>query len=89
MGNSVLFSGYSSPPENTTVKSSPSAPEEFTTVPIPVFSDTQRRCVVFYKEGRGDFRVQSYCKAPQCQKYMHINKGCDCFAVFHSKKYHR
>ena len=85
----MLFSGYSSPPENTTVKSSPSAPEEFTTVPIPVSSDTQRRCVVFYKEGRGDFRVQSYCKAPQCQKYMHINKGCDCFAVFHSKKYHR
>ena len=83
------LSGYSSPQENTTVKSTPSAPEEFTTVPIPVFSDTQRHCVVFYKEGRGDFRVQSYCKAPQCQKYMHINKGCDCFAVFHSKKYHR
>ena len=59
------------------VKSSPSAPEEFTTVPIPVFSDTQRRCVVFYKKGRGDFIVK------------HINKGWDCFAMFHSKKYHR
>ena len=25
----------------------------------------------------------------QCQKYMHVSKGWDCFAVFHSKKYHR
>ena len=71
------------------VKSPPSNPEEFTTVHIPVFSDTQRRCVVCYKEGRGDFRVRSYCNAPQCQKCMHVSKGWDCFAVFHSKKYHR
>ena len=27
--------------------------------------------------------------ALQCQKYMHVSKGWDCFAVFHSKKYHR
>ena len=25
----------------------------------------------------------------QCKKYMHVSKGWDCFAVFHSKKYHR
>ena len=37
---------YGSPPENTMVKSPPSTPEEFTTVHIPVFSDTQRCCVV-------------------------------------------
>ena len=80
---------YGSPPENTMVKSPPSTPEEFTTVHIPVFSDTKRHCVVCYKEGRGDFRVRSYCSAPQCQKYMHVSKGWDCFAVFHSKKYHR
>ena len=71
------------------MKSPPSTPEEFTTVHILVFSDTQRRCVVCYKEGRGDFRVRSYCNAPQCQKCMHVSKGWDCFAVFHSKKYHR
>ena len=59
---------YGSPPENTTVKSPPSAPEEFTTVHIPVFSDTQRCCVVCYKEGRGDFRVRSYCNAPPMSK---------------------
>ena len=28
-------------------------------------------------------------KPLQCQKYMHVSKGWDCFAVFHSKKYHR
>ena len=83
------FPDYGSPPENTTVKSPPPTLEEFTTVHIPVFSDTQGRCVVCYKEGGGDFRVRSYCNAPQCQKYMHVNKGWDCFAVFHSKKYHR
>ena len=67
------------------MKSPPSTPEEFTTFHIPIFSDTQRRCVVCYKEGRGDFRVRSYCNAPQCQKCMHVSKGWDCFAVFHSK----
>ena len=71
------------------VKSPPHTPDEFTTVHIPVFSDTKRHCVVCYKEGRGDFRVQSYCNAPQCQKYMHVSKGWDCFSVFHSKKYNR
>ena len=71
------------------MKSPPSTSEEFTTVHILVFSDTQRCCVVCYKEGRGDFRVRSYCNAPQCQKCMHVSKGWDCFAVFHSKKYHR
>ena len=71
------------------MKSPPSTSEEFTTVHILVFSDTQRCCVVCYKEGRRDFRVRSYCNAPQCQKCMHVSKGWDCFAVFHSKKYHR
>ena len=83
------FPDYGSPPENTTVKSPPSTLGDVTTVHIPVFSDTQRRCVVCYKEGKGDFRVRSYCNAPQCQKYMHVSKGWDCFAVFHSKNYHR
>ena len=35
---------YGSPPENTMVKSPPSTPEEFTTVHIPVFSDTETLC---------------------------------------------
>ena len=78
------FPNYGSTPENTTVKSPPPTPEEFT-----VFSDTQGRCVVCYKEGGGDFRVRSYCNVPQCQKYMHVSKGWDCFALFRSKKYHR
>ena len=71
------------------VKSPPSAPEEFTTVHIPVSSDTQRRCTVCYKEDRGDFGVRSYCNAPaQYQKYIHVSKGWDCFAMFYSKKFH-
>ena len=45
--------------------------------------------MVCCKEGRGDFRVRSYCNAPQCPKCMHVSKGWDCFAVFHSKEYHR
>ncbi|RMX51887.1 hypothetical protein pdam_00012204, partial [Pocillopora damicornis] len=45
------FPDYGSPPENTTVKSPPSTLGDVTTVHIPVFSDTQRRCVVCYKEG--------------------------------------
>ena len=50
---------YGNSPENAMVKSPPSTSEEFTIVHIPVFSDTQRRCVVCYKEGVGDFRVRS------------------------------
>ena len=83
------FSDYGSPPENTMVKSLSSTRREFPTVHIPVFSHTQRCCVVCYKEGRGDFRFRSYCNSPQCQEYMHVSKGWDCFEVFHSKKYHR
>ena len=55
------FPDYDSPPANTTVESPPPAPEEFISVHIPVFSSTQRRCVVCYKEGKGDFWVRSYC----------------------------
>ena len=49
-----------------------------------------RKCfVVRYREGWGDLSVLSYCNALQCQKYMHVSKVWDCFAVFHSMKYHR
>ena len=67
----------------------PLPPQRNLQLSISQFSLIQRHCVVCYKEGRGDFRVRSYCNAPQCQKCMHVSKGWDCFAVFHSKKYHR
>ena len=78
------FPDDGSPPENTTVKSPASTSEDFTTNHIPVFSDTQRRWVVCYKEGKGDFRVRSYCNAPQCQKYIYVYIGRDVKRQIHS-----
>ena len=80
------FPEYGAPPAATTAKP---APGEFETIHIPVFSDVRRNCVVCYKQGRGQLRVFSYCRAPQCEgKYMHVTMDKNCFVEFHSREYH-
>ena len=77
------------PPTSSSVKPAPPPPGEFETAHIPIFSEVQRRCVVCKKQGRGEFKVRSYCSAPQCEgKYMHLTTGRNCFAEFHTREYH-
>ncbi len=69
-----------------------SAPGEsqFETVHMPeVSSSVRRNCVVCYREGRGQKRVPTYCGAPQCQKYLHIQPDMNCFKTWHSRGYPR
>ena len=74
--------------DERTVKPAPPSTSKFTTVHIPRFTDVQRRCVVCVKKNRGEFKVRSYCCAPQCEgKYMHVTTK-NCFEEFHSEEYH-
>ena len=85
------FPDYDDPPASTSGR--PSRPDtqasQFVTEHIPVQAEHRRNCVVCYKEGSGEVKVQTYCSAPQCEgKYMHVAKQRNCFAVFHSAEYH-
>ena len=64
---------------------------QFQTDHIAVASEdgTRRYCVVCYREGRGQKRVSTYCAAPQCQKFLHIQPGLNCFRTWHSPGYKR
>lgn len=83
------FPEYGEPPVSTSVKPTPPPPPlcTFENVHITGFSEVQTRCVVCYKQGRGELKVRSFCHAPQCQgKYMHLTTR-DCFAEFHTWEY--
>ena len=81
------FPEYGDPPVPSVAK--PVDPHQFESVHMPVFTDERKNCVVCYKEGRGQLRVQSICSAPQCEgKHMHVTKEKNCFKEFHSREYH-
>ena len=78
---------YDDPPKSARSKAAHPV-SDFETVHMPEFSeDTRRRCVVCYKQGRGEAKVFSYCSAPKCGKYMHVTKERNCFKEFHSREY--
>ena len=81
------FPEYDDPPTST--RSMPARNlNVFEAVHMPEFSDVRRRCVVCYKQGRGEPKVHSYCSAPQCGgKYMHVSREHNCFKEFHSREY--
>lgn len=82
------FEEYEQAPSSTQLKPTPPQ-HDFETVHLPGFSDDRRRCVVCYKQGRGELKVYSYCRAPQCKgKFMHVTKDKNCFEVFHTREYH-
>ena len=64
---------------------------QFQTDHIAVASEDglRRNCVVCYREGRGEKRVSTYCAAPQCQKFLHIQSSLNCFRTWHSPGYKR
>ena len=59
----------------------------FVTEHIPVLGLERKTCVVCWKRHKKQFKVQSYCSAPQCNRYMHITSDKDCFKFFHSPDY--
>ena len=75
-----------SPPSSTKLKSARPL-EDFEAVHMPEFSDTRTRCVVCYKQGGHELKVQSFCSAPQCMRYMHVTKEKNCFKEYHSREY--
>lgn len=85
------FPEYEEAPSNTKLKPTYSL-EDFETIHVPEYvqADDRRRCVVCYKQGRSELKVNFYCSAPQCKgKFMHTTKDKNCFRVFHSREYQR
>ena len=62
---------------------------QFGVVHMPEVSKLRRVCVVCYREGRSQRRVQTYCSAPQCQKFLHLQSDLNCFKTWHSPGYPR
>jgi len=59
----------------------------FATEHIPVLGAEWRYCVVCWKRDKKQLKVQTYCSAPQRNKYMHVVSDKDCFQLFHSSEY--
>ena len=79
------FPEYADPP---VAGKRPTPTSVFDSIHVPVFSDSRRRCVVCYKQGRGEMKVYSYCSAPQCGKYLHVTREKNCFLEWHNSTYH-
>ena len=77
------------PPVARTSKPAPPPPDHgpFVTEHIPMLGVERRNCVVCWKRDKKQLKVQSYCSAPQCNRYMHITSDKDCFKLFHSPDY--
>ncbi len=79
---------YDRPPVNETVQAQvPTG--QFCAAHVPVLAEgsVKRQCVVCYAAGRGPQQVRTYCKAPQCNKFMHVFGRYGCFEEWHSDEY--
>lgn len=71
----------------TQAASQPAPSPSFVTEHIPAFGEERKHCVVCWQKEKKQLRVQSYCKAPQCNRYMHISSDKNCFEIYHSPDY--
>ena len=80
---------YGLPPAQATSKPAPPPPDLglFVTEHVPVLGEERRNCVVCWKKEKKSYKVQTYCKAPQCNRYMHVSSEKKCFELFHSPDY--
>jgi hypothetical protein len=76
---------YDVPPSYVSVK----PVHEYETIHIPKVANVRRVCRLCYKAGRGQLKVSTYCSAPQCQNFLHIQSDKNCFEVWHTKEYHQ
>jgi hypothetical protein len=82
------FSEYANPPVAVRRPTLPIPTSVFNSIHVPQFTDFRRRCAVCYKQGRGEFKVHTYCSAPQCGKYLHVTRERNCFLEWHNRAYH-
>ena len=85
------FPEYDHPPVHATAKPARPPPDLglYVTEHMPAFSEERKMCVVCWKREKKNLRVNTYCKAPQCNRYMHIaTNDKNCFELFHSLDYH-
>ena len=78
---------YAQPPVSEASKPPSVQPGAFETVHLPKFSDVRKSCKVCYAATKKEFKVNTYCTAPQCQVYLHCSRDKNCFNVWHSKDY--
>lgn len=64
-------------------------PGTYDTVHLPQFTDKKRNCKVCYKTTNKELKVLSMCSAPQCQVYLHCTADKNCFAIWHSRDFHK
>ena len=62
---------------------------QYETDHIPEFTDTKRNYKVCYMKFKKEMKVRSYCRAPQCNVYLHCMKGFGCFSVWHDNSFHK
>ena len=79
------FAEYGPPASNLAPPSSEAL--QFVTEHIPCFSEERRACVVCWQKEKKQYKVKTYCKAPQCNRYMHITNEKNCFEEYHSEGY--
>lgn len=82
------FPEYDHPPLHTTAKPARSPPDHgpYVTEHIPTVSEDRQMCVVCWRREKNS-KVNTYCKAPQCKRHMHITRDKNFFEVFHSEGY--
>ena len=69
------FAEYGPPPPGHVASNlAPPSSEasQFVTEHIPCFSEERKACVVCWQKEKKQYKVQRYCKAPQCNRYMHL-----------------
>ena len=77
------FPEYDHPPVHTTAKPAPD-PGKYRTEHVPMVSQDRKTCVVCWQLTKKCFKVQTYCSAPTCNKFMHMTQEKNCFHIFHN-----
>ena len=65
----------------------PTPEDAFLTEHIPDSGKDRRNCVVCWQKEKKEYKVKTFCKAPQCNRFLHIGGDRKCFEVYHSKGY--
>ena len=84
--NLVSLEEFGDPPKAVTGGSKKDL-SVYDTMHIPKFSTTKRNCKVCYSNEKKEYKVYSYCSAPQCMVYMHCTAEKNCFSKWHDRSH--
>ena len=78
------FAEYDQPQKHATAKPVKRVPDlgKYRTEHVPVVSPVRKSCVVCLQKTNKCFKVQTYCSAPSCNKFMHMTQDKNCFHIF-------